>query len=184
LATQTFDIHKELIERSKRGERKAQCQLYSFYSKAMFNVCARMLNSVQEAEDVLQDAFCNAFENLNSFRFESSFGSWLKRLVINYCINHLKKRKVSLVHYDDISIFDEAEETIDDEEEKSFEVKKIHQALQQLPEGYKVIFSLYLIEGYDHSEISQILGISESTSKSQFLRAKGKIREILKVPAL
>lgn len=91
---------------------------------------------------------------------------------------------MSLVHYDDISIIDEAEETIDDEEEKSFEVKKIHQAMQQLPEGYKIIFSLYLIEGYDHSEISQILGISESTSKSQFLRAKGKIREILKIPAL
>lgn len=182
MVTQTFEIHKELIERSKRGDRKSQYQLYSFYAKAMFNVCVRMLNSVPEAEDVLQDVFSDAFENLGSFRFESSFGTWLKRLVINNCINHLKKKRVTLVHHDDMAMFDEPEGTPESEEEIQLEVKKIHQAMQQLPEGYRVIFSLYLLEGYDHTEISEILGISESTSKSQFLRAKNKIREILKVP--
>jgi RNA polymerase sigma-70 factor (ECF subfamily) len=184
LVTHSFEIHKELIEQSKKGDRKSQYQLYSFYAKAMFNIGVRMLNSVQEAEDVLQDAFCDAFGNLSSFRYESSFGSWLKRLVINHCINHLKKKRVNLVHHDDMAMFDAPEEFPEHEEEIQYEVKKIHQAMQQLPEGYRIIFSLYLIEGYDHTEISEILGISESTSKSQFLRAKGKIREILKVPAL
>lgn len=143
-----------------------------------------MLNSTQEAEDVLQEAFCDAFNNLSSFRFESSFGSWLKRLVINHCINHLKKKRVALIHHDDMAMFDGSEEETEDEEYIKLEVLKIHEAMQQLPEGYRVIFSLYLIEGYDHTEISEILGISESTSKSQFMRAKAKIREILKVPAL
>ena len=184
MVPQSFEIHKELIEQSKRSDRKSQYQLYSFYAKAMFNVCVRMLNSVQEAEDVLQDSFCDAFENLSSFRYESSFGSWMKRLVINNCINHLKKKRAILVHHDDMTMFDEPEDSPENEEEILFEVKKIYQAMQQLPEGYRVVFSLYLIEGYDHTEISEILGISESTSKSQFLRAKGKIREILKVPAL
>lgn len=143
-----------------------------------------MLNSVPEAEDILQDAFCDAFQNINSFRYEASFGAWLKRLVINHCINHLKKKRVNLVHHDDMGMFDEAEESEENEENIQFEVKKIHEAMQLLPEGYRLVFSLYLIEGYDHTEISEILGISESTSKSQFLRAKSKIREILKVPAL
>lgn len=178
-----IEIHKELIEQSKRGDRKAQHQLYGLYAKAMFNICVRMLNSVQEAEDVLQDAFCDAFSNLNTFRYESGFGSWMKRLVINHCINYLRKRKVALVHYDDMAIFDEPDETSNNEEEIKYEVLKIHKAMQQLPEGYRIVFSLYLIEGYDHTEISEILGISESTSKSQFLRAKVKVREILKTPA-
>jgi RNA polymerase sigma-70 factor (ECF subfamily) len=184
LVTQVFEIHKELIEQSKKGDRKSQYLLYGYYAKAMFNLCNRMLNSPQEAEDVLQDAFCDAFNSLSSFRFESSFGSWLKRLVINHCINHLKKKRVTMVHHDDMAMFDESEEDYQDEEDIKLEVLKIHEAMQQLPEGYRVIFSLYLIEGYDHLEISEILGISESTSKSQFMRAKAKIREILKVPAL
>lgn len=184
MTTQNIEIHKELIEQSKRGDRKSQYRLYSFYAKAMFNLCIRMLNSVQEAEDILQDAFCDAFRNLDSFRYESTFGTWLKRLVINHCINHLKRKKVNLVHHDDMAMFDEPEDSFGDEEEILLEVKKIYEAMQQLPEGYRIIFSLYLIEGYDHSEIAEILGISESTSKTQLLRAKGKIREILKVPAL
>lgn len=184
MVTQNIEIHKELIEHSKRGDRKSQYQLYSFYSKAMFNICVRMLNSVQEAEDILQEAFIDAFSHLETFRYESSFGSWLKRLVINNCINHLKKRRVTLVHQEDMAMFDQPEEQTNNEEDIKFEVQKIYKAMQLLPEGYRIIFSLYLIEGYDHMEISEILKISESTSKSQFMRAKGKIREILQTTAL
>jgi len=184
LVTQNIEIHKELIEQSKRGDCKSQYQLYSFYSKAMFNICVRMLNSVQEAEDILQEAFIDAFSHLETFRYESSFGSWLKRLVINNCINHLKKRRVTLVHQEDMAMFDQPEEQTNNEEDIKFEVQKIYKAMQQLPEGYRVIFSLYLIEGFDHMEISEILKISESTSKSQFMRAKGKIREILQTTTL
>ncbi len=184
MVTQNIEIHKELIEQSKRGDCKSQYQLYSFYSKAMFNICVRMLNSVQEAEDILQEAFIDAFSHLETFRYESSFGSWLKRLVINNCINHLKKRRVTLVHQEDMAMFDQPEEQTNNEEDIKFEVQKIYKAMQQLPEGYRVIFSLYLIEGFDHMEISEILKISESTSKSQFMRAKGKIREILQTTTL
>ena len=139
-----------------------------------------MTNNEEEAEDVLQDAFSDAFYRLNSFRYESTFGAWLKRIVVNHCINHLKKRKADLVPMNDLTILDSGYEEIQDDEEAKLSVSRILKASELLPEGYRVIFSLYLLEGYDHTEISEIMGITESTSKSQFLRAKQKIREILK----
>jgi RNA polymerase sigma-70 factor (ECF subfamily) len=137
-----------------------------------------MINQQEEAEDVLQDAFTYAFSRLSSFRFESSFGAWLKRIVVNTCINHLKKRRVELVYTDTSYDVLPEEESVDYEKIK-FEVNQVMKAVEQLPDGYRVIFSLYLIEGYDHKEIAEIMNISESTSKSQFLRAKKKIKEIL-----
>ncbi len=171
------DIHREIVELSIAGNRKAQFQLYKLYSKAMYNICCRMLNSREEAEDVLQEAFAEAFLRLGSFRFESSYGAWLKRIVINRCINHLKKRRVELNYREELpeNSFNEEDDPVD----VQYEVSKILRAMEKLPDGYRVIFSLYLIEGYDHSEIAQIMGISESTSKSQFSRARQKVKEIL-----
>ena len=143
----------------------------------MFNICVRMLNNHAEAEDLLQECFSEAFANLSHFRFESSFGAWLKRIVINKCINHLKKRKADLVYLDNLYHLDK--ETQEVEEPIAYDAKRIQKAIESLPDGYRVIFSLYLLEGYDHAEISEIMGISESTSKSQFLRAKKKLKEIL-----
>ncbi|MBN1599430.1 MAG: RNA polymerase sigma factor [Bacteroidales bacterium] len=171
------DIHRDIIELSKAGNRKAQYQLYKLYSKAMFNICYRMMNHSAEAEDMLQDAFSEAFVKLDSFRYESSFGAWLKRIVVNKCINHLKKRRAQLVFTDNVP--ETNHEDNQDLEQEHLDVKRIYKAMEQLPDGYRVIFSLYLIEGYDHSEIAQIMGISESTSKSQFSRAKQKIKELL-----
>lgn len=172
------DIHREIVELSKAGNRKAQYQLYKLYSKAMFNICHRMLNNWEEAEDLLQEAFAEAFSKIESFRFESSFGAWIKRIVVNRCINHLKKRRIELTLTDTIP--EKPNFNNEELDNKDLEVKKIHKALELLPHGYRVIFSLYLIEGYDHSEIAQIMEISESTSKSQFSRAKQKIKEIIK----
>jgi len=174
------DIHRDIIELSKAGNRKAQFQLYKLYSKAMFNICYRMLNSIEEAEDLLQEAFAEAFKKLDSFRFESSFGAWLKRIVVNRCINHLKKRRAELIYTDNLPEKD-CNDNNNDKNDNQFrmDVKAIHRAMEQLPDGYRIIFSLYLIEGYDHAEIAQIMGISESTSKSQFSRAKQKIKQIL-----
>lgn len=156
----------------------AQYKLYALYSKAMFNICFRMTNQQEEAEDVLQEAFTYAFSRLSSFRFESAFGAWLKRIVVNTCINHLKKRRLELVYTDTTyDVLPEDDQV--DYEEIEFEVSRVREAVEQLPDGYRVIFSLYLLEGYDHKEIAEILNISESTSKSQFLRAKKKIKEIL-----
>ncbi len=173
------DIHREIIELSREGNPKAQYQLYKLYSKAMFNICIRMLNNFEEAEDLLQESFTDAFMKLNSFRYESSFGAWLKRIVINKCINSIQKKKVDLVFPDHPVEPDYREETID-YSQIDMDVRKIHTAMEKLPDGYRVIFSLYALEGYDHIEIAQILGISESTSKSQYLRAKQKIRDLLK----
>lgn len=173
------DIHREIVELSKAGSRKAQHQLYKLYSKAMFNICYRMLNSIEEAEDLLQEAFTDAFSKIESFRFESSFGAWLKRIVVNRCINHIKKKKAELVYTETIPENPHLNDDYGDEEDQ-MNVKKIQQALTMLPDGYRIIFSLYLIEGYDHSEIAQIMEISESTSKSQFSRAKQKVKELVK----
>ncbi|KPL15867.1 MAG: hypothetical protein AMS26_06475 [Bacteroides sp. SM23_62] len=173
------DIHREIIELSKEGNPRAQFQLYKLYSKAMFNICVRMSNSREEAEDLLQESFTDAFMKLTSFRYESSFGAWLKRIVINKCINVINKKKVDLV-FPEHPVEPDAG---DEEEEYSgieLDVQRIHHAVEKLPDGYRVIFSLYALEGYDHGEISQIMNISESTSKSQYLRAKQKIKELLK----
>ena len=137
-----------------------------------------MTNQIEEAEDMLQESFSYAFSKLGSFRFESSFGAWLKRIVVNTCINHLKKRKVDLVYTEQNNDPIPDDDYVDYQEIR-FRVEGVMKAMKQLPEGYRVVFSLYLLEGYDHKEISEILGISESTSKSQFLRAKHKIKEIL-----
>jgi len=175
----TTDIHKELIELSKKGDKRAQYKLYQYYSKAMLNLAYRMTGRVDEAEDILQDAFTSAFIQLPSFRFESSFGSWLKRIVINHCINMLNKQRVNVQSFDALSYFDKAEDTAPDIPDELLDVKNIHLALMKLPDGYRVVFNLYMIEGYDHSEISQILGISESTSKTQYMRARNKVRDLL-----
>ena len=173
------DIHREIIELSKEGNPRAQYKLYKLYSQAMYNICVRMLNSKEEAEDLLQESFTDVFMKLNSFRYESSFGAWLKRIVINKCINAINKKNVDLVFPDQPVEPDSRDEEVD-YSGIELDVQRIHRAVEKLPDGYRVIFSLYALEGYDHGEISQIMNISESTSKSQYLRAKQKIKELLK----
>jgi RNA polymerase sigma factor (sigma-70 family) len=178
LTTKYEDIHRDVIESCKGGDVRAQYQLYSLYSKAMYNICLRMTNHREEAEDVLQESFSYAFGKLGSFRYESSFGAWLKRIVVNTCINHLKKKRVDLV-YTEQQNDPLPDDDVVDYEEIRFRVDSVMKVIEKLPEGYRIVFSLYLLEGYDHGEIAEILGISESTSKSQFLRAKMKIKEML-----
>lgn len=174
------DIHSEIVERCRRGDHKAQYRLYKLYAAAMFNICLRMMNSREEAEDMLQEAFADAFRRLNSFRYESSFGSWLKRIVINHCINELKRRKANLEFFEDMGNYDGKSDEEESGYEQGLSVEKVKEAMKALPEGSRMIFSLYLLEGYDHREIAQILNTSESNSKSQYMRAKRRVREILK----
>lgn len=173
------DISRDIIERSKRGNRQAQYELYRMYSKAMFNICYRFMNDREEAEDMLQEAFTEAFRRLDGFRHESTFGAWLKRIVVNRCINEIKRKKAQLEFFEDMSPFEE-EEDHKEENEPGLSVDKIRKAMEELPKGSRMIFSLYLLEGYDHQEISEILNISESNSKTQYMRAKQRIKEILK----
>lgn len=177
LKSQEFIIHKDLIEGSKKGDTGSQYKLYGLYSKAMYNLSFRMMNSVVEAEDVLQEAFTEAFLKLKSYKYEASFGAWLKRIVINKCLNKLKKRNIQMIGVDEKDLPDSFED--DDEQNIDYEVDKIITGVQKLPDGYRVILELYLFEGYDHVEISQILDISVSTSKSQYSRAKKRLKSIL-----
>ena len=145
----------------------------------MFNVCHRMLGNEAEAEDVLQESFIDVFRKLDSFRAESSLGAWIKRIVINHCLNVFKKRRIK---FDEISEHADnipAEEN-EDHDEVVYEVRKVKEGIMKLPDGYRQVLTLYLIEGYDHAEIADILGIQETGSKSQFSRAKAKLRDILK----
>ncbi len=178
VAINQYDIHRDLVVESVKGNRKSQYKLYELYSGAMFNICYRMMSSREEAEDLLQEAFTEAFLKMHTFRFESSFGAWIKRIVVNKCINEIKRRKAELEFCDDIGKFGDKEDS--DDEQMGLSVDKIKKAMNELPNGSKVIFQLYLLEGYDHKEISQILGVSESNSKSQYMRAKRRIKEILK----
>lgn len=143
----------------------------------MLNVSYRMMGTVEAAEDVLQDAFAEAFRMLHTYRYDSAFGAWLKRIVVNRSINEIKRKKAELVYFEDMGQFNN--DTHDDEELHELSVPAIKKAMEKLPQGNRVIFSLYLLEGYDHREIAQILNTSESNSKSQYMRAKQKIREIL-----
>ena len=178
-ATGKKEIHRDIIEGCKKGNQRAQYQLYQLYSKAMFNVCYRMMNNREEAEDLLQDSFTDAFHRLYSFRYESSFGHWLKRIVINHCINEIKRKKADLSYFDDMGWFENEKEEKEEAYGDGLTVDNVKKAMEQLPSGSRVIFSLYLLEGYDHVEISQILNISESNSKSQYMRAKRKVKDIL-----
>jgi len=173
--------HKTLIEQSKKGNRKAQFALYNQYVDAMFQISLRMLNHRIDAEDVLQESFVSAFINLKQFKYQSSFGAWLKKIVINQSINHLKKRKIQWLSLDD-KLY-EVERVVEENISTTVQLpdmNKVKQAIKQLPDGFRVVLSLYLLEGYDHREISQILSISESTSKTQYHRAKIKLKEIVK----
>lgn len=136
----------------------------------------RIINNATEAEDVMQEAFLNAFTKLDTYKGEVSFGAWLKRIVINRSLDYLKKQKVK---------FDEINEKTNQLPDYQMEIKEVNMtviknAIQKLPDGYRVVLSLFLIEGYDHEEISEILGISNSNSRTQYLRAKNKLREFLK----
>ncbi|MCH9661525.1 MAG: sigma-70 family RNA polymerase sigma factor [Bacteroidetes bacterium] len=153
-----------------------QYKLYSLYVDAMFNVSIRIVNVKEDAEDIVQDSFVSAFKNLDTFKYESTFGSWLKRIVVNKSINYLRIKRVPLVGLSD------QEYAIDQPEEittSQMDVDKIKKGIKMLPNGYQTIINLYLIEGYDHVEIGDILEISVSTSKSQYHRAKKKLIQLI-----
>lgn len=163
----------ELVDACLKGDRKAQYALYRQYSKAMYNICIRMVRDEFEAEDILQHSFVEVFRHLNSFKGQSTIGAWIKRIVVNNCLNFLKKRKLLTTEIDEqhMQITEETNEI-----DYPVSVKEVHDAILKLPEGYRVVLNLYLFEGYDHAEIAEILNITESTSKSQYSRAKRKLR--------
>ncbi|WP_426493154.1 RNA polymerase sigma factor [Hymenobacter sp. 102] len=175
------DINAPLVERCRLGDRRAQAEIYKRYSKAMFNASLRITGDYAEAEDVLQESFLSAFRELHSYKGDSSFGSWLKRIVINKSINCLRNRRLQLVplaeQHDGAAADTDVVGSLDGEE-LSWRADVVRRCVQELPDGYRVVLSLYLLEGYDHAEIASILNITESTSKSQYSRARKKLLEL------
>lgn len=146
----------------------------------MYNTAMRILNNEDDAADVLQESFLDAFLRIADFRQESSFGWWIKQIVINKSLSQLRQRRTEIVPLDDGKIEDIPEEYSEDKEELEYQVNQIKEAMLVLPEHYRIILSLFLFEGYDHEEIAHILKITENTSRSQVSRAKRKLIEIIK----
>ncbi len=170
------NIHQDLIDGCKNGDQKAQFQIYKLYYKAMFNTSLRIVSDTMEAEDIMQEAFLSAFEKIDTYSGTVSFGAWLKKIVINRSLDAVSRQKAI---FEDIDTHYELQEEsggdTDDTmglEEKMNEVKV---AINNLPDGYRIILSLYLLEGYDHDEIAEILNITSSTSRSQLSRARQKL---------
>ena len=173
-------VQDELVERCKRGDPASYEALYQRYAKAMYNTSLRIVNNSGDAEDVLQEAFLDAFRSLNDFHYRSTFGAWLKRIVINKSINTLRKRRMNIIEIDETGAYSIPENDQPDEQELQYKVAEVKKAIQLLPDGYRAVLSLYLLEGYDHEEISGILGITHNTVRTQYVRAKQKLVNILK----
>lgn len=170
------NLHQDLLDGCKAGDQKAQFQIYKLYYKAMYNTSLRIVNDSMEAEDIMQESFLSAFEKIDTYSGTVSFGAWLKKIVINRSLDMLSKRKgifEDIDHY--TGIRDESDDDVMRKEEMDVKVEEIREAIERLPDGYRIILSLYLLEGYDHDEIAEIMGITSSTSRSQLSRAKQKL---------
>lgn len=178
--TETFiPRHLDLIEACKKGDQKAQFELYRLYYMAMYNTTLRIVGDPDDAEDVMQEAFLKAFTRLHTYRKEVSFGAWLKRIVINKALDFLRLKREQL-SLEDAGEIGEMEEATTDTVDVEYRAEEIKKAIHELPEGYRIVLSLILLEGYDHDEVSYILNISNATSRTQYHRAKKKLIELLK----
>lgn len=170
----------ELVERCRQGDPRGFSELYQKYAKAMYNTSLRIMNNSGDAEDVLQEAFCDAFAAIDSFAYKSTFGAWLKRIVINKSINALRKRKMTIIDMEKTTIGHLPEEEEYDEEGIAFRVEEIKKAVRELPNGYRTVLTLHLFEGYDQEEIAEILQVSHVTVRTQYMRAKQKLIQHIK----
>lgn len=170
-------FQRHLIEKCKNNDSLAQMQLYDQYCKAMFNTAFNFVKEDDVAQDVMQEAFIKAFKNIDSFTGEATFGAWLKRIVINQSLDWLKKQKIQTVELNDdvVHMADDSNWEVDNE----VKISAIYQCIEALPQKCKSVVKLYLLEGYDHQEVAQILEISEVASRSQLSRGKSKLKELL-----
>ena len=167
-----------LVEQCKQNNRKAQMALYRQYCDGMFIVAHRYLKDTAAAEDALQEAFIKAFRKLSQFKGDVTFGAWLKRIVINTCLDTLKANKMEKADVDEntLGILDEEDWSVPDETT----VQEVVKAIESLKDPFGTVASLFLLEGYDHQEISEVLGITESASRTYLHRAKKQLQEQLK----
>ncbi len=170
----------DIIEKCKQNNRIAQLQLYNQYCDGMFAVALRFVKDTMEAEDIVQEAFIKAFTKLHQYKAEVSFGAWLKRIVINKSIDLLKSKKQHMLELEEVhlKVVDasyEDEWLVDDK----ITLEDVKKAIEELPDKYQYVVMLYLIEGYDHQEIAEILNITEVASRTQLSRGKAQLKELL-----
>ncbi|APY01515.1 RNA polymerase sigma factor [Lacinutrix venerupis] len=174
-------VQSSIIDLCKQNNRKAQLQLYNQYCDGMYCVAKRFVNHTAEAEDIVQESFIKAFSKLHQFKGDVTFGAWLKRIVINKSIDYLKLKKQRLVELEDVHL-----KVIDNSNNNNWMVEDatslddIKKAINMLPDKYKFVVMLFLIEGYDHEEISEILNITQVASRTQLSRGRVKLQELLK----
>lgn len=171
-----YKNERQLIKKSASGHREAQQRLYDKYAPKMLGVCRRYVKDIQFAEDVMVDGFVKVFKNLESFRFEGSFEGWIRRIMIRESISFLRKRQ--FVVYDD-EIY-ERNQPVGISDSNEVDAEYLQQLIDNLPNGYKLVFVLHTIEGYKHQEIAEMLQISEGTSRSQLFKSRKLLQEQLK----
>lgn len=174
---------RELIEGCLRGDRAAEEELFRRYSGKMLAVCRRYARHEMEAEDLLQEAFVRVYANLGQFRFQGSFEGWIRRIVVHTVLKHFRKLSIQR---EQIGIPEHADEdSVDPAALHQLHEEELLKLIAALPDGYRVVFNLYAIEGYSHKEIAEMLGIGESTSRSQFLKARkalqAQLRKLLSI---
>lgn len=169
-------VESQLIDCCIRGSRKSQKELYDLFSPKMFAICLRYAKNQMDAEDILQEGFVKLFNNLHRFRGEGSFEGWVRRIFVNTAIEHIRRKNLNTTSGEGL------ENIIQDRHHNALDglyEKDIIKSSRSLSDGYRTVFTLYAVEGYSHKEIASRLGITESTSKSQFSRAKALLRNII-----
>lgn len=174
-------MHQEelhLIKLCKKGNQKAQMQIYDQYAQAMYTIASRYLSNQEDAKDAMQEGFLKAFIHIERYQPDFAFGAWLKRIIINQCLDELKKNQLK---FDDVDVSELKLINEDDWHfDRSITKQDIVNAIENLNEKHRIVVKLYLIEGYDHEEISDILGIPIKTSRTHLRRGKLKLQELLK----
>ena len=172
-------LDPSVIEGCIKKKRKAQYMLYQHFATPMLFLCMRYCRNREEAEDVVQEAFIKIFQKISTFRQSGSLEGWIRRIMINQAINHLKAKKLVFLDTDPYQLGNRFADEKPPEQEQPFKPEVLQKAIHELPAGYKVVFNLYVFEGYSHKEIADELSISENTSKSQLSRARSYLRKVL-----
>lgn len=162
----------ELINNCKKGNRQAQEQLYRDYSRILFGICLKYSRNKTEAEDSLHDSFMTIFSKIDQFKHQGSFEGWIKRITINTVLQKYRKEEKLTIISENIE-----EETVSDASYLDIDLDTLLGYIQELPNKYRLTFNLYVLDGYSHKEISEMLGTSLGTSKSNLARARGILKE-------
>lgn len=170
-------MHKQyqnIVEGCLQNDPRAQRRLYEMYASKMLAVCYRYSRDREEAEDILQEGFIKIFNNIHRYGFEGSFEGWMRRIFVNTAIDAIRKNKSLML---ETPINDNISESFAEDAIDNLEVEYLMNLVQSLPTGYRLVFNLYAIEGYSHAEIGEKLNITESTSRSQYTRAKALLKK-------